>query len=94
MGITDQFYDVVHQCSTNVMTPKKPACCGTAGDKGLRYTEFSQYASRKAIQISGEKLPGMGISSSLTCELGLSQISELKFTNVLALFCRAASLTP
>ena len=94
MGITDQFYDVVHQCSTNVMIPKKPACCGTAGDKGLRYTEFSQYASRKAIQISGEKLPRMGISSSLTCELGLSQISELKFTNVLALFCRAAGLTP
>ena len=94
MGITDQFYEVVRHCSKNVVTPAKPTCCGTAGDKGFRYSQFSQFAAQKAIQISDKKFPSVGVSSSLTCELGLSQASELKFTNLLALFSRAASLTP
>ena len=94
MGITGQFYELVRYCSKNVVIPEKPACCGTAGDKGLRYLEFSNYASQKAIQISSKEFPSMGISSSLTCEIGLSQSSKLKFTNLLSLFCRAAGLTP
>jgi len=94
MGITDQFYEVVRHCSKNVVTPAKPTCCGTAGDKGFRYSQFSQFAAQKAIQFSDKKFPNVGVSSSLTCELGLSQASELKFTNLLALFSRAASLTP
>ena len=94
MGITGQFYELVRYCSKNVVIPEKPACCGTAGDKGLRYLEFSNYASQKAIQISSEEFPNMGVSSSLTCEIGLSQSSKLKFTNLLSLFCRAAGLTP
>ena len=94
MGITSQFYELVRYCSKSVVIPEKPACCGTAGDKGLRYLEFSNYASQKAIQISSEEFPSIGISSSLTCEIGLSQSSKLKFTNLLSLFCRAAGLTP
>ncbi len=70
LGEAQGLIDIVSRCTTQVVVPEGIHCCGFAGDKGFYQPELNAHALRSlkdAVQQCGE-----GISTSRTCEIGLS----------------------
>ena len=62
------------------------SCCGFAGDKGFTTPELNEHALRSlknAVQICDE-----GISTSRTCEIGLSRHGEIDYHGLVYLVDR------
>ncbi|WP_150306153.1 FAD-binding and (Fe-S)-binding domain-containing protein [Pseudomonas saliphila] len=71
LGEAQGLIDIVKRCTTQVVIPEGIHCCGFAGDKGFTTPELNAHALRHlkdALQHCAE-----GISTSRTCEIGLSQ---------------------
>ena len=69
-------------CSKTVETTVEPFCCGTGGDRSIRFPELPQNAVDQLMdKISSKK----GISSSRTCELGLQESTSIEFSSIEAL---------
>jgi D-lactate dehydrogenase len=64
----------------------EPFCCGTGGDRSLRVPELPKNAVNQSLQ---GITSAHGISSSRTCELGLSEAMGIKFSSIEALMYRA-----
>lgn len=70
LGESQALIDLARRCSNNVVIPEGIHCCGFAGDKGFTTPELNAHALRSlkdAVQQCDE-----GISTSRTCEIGLS----------------------
>ena len=71
LGESQALIDLARKCSTNVVIPEGIHCCGFAGDKGFTTPELNSHSLRtlkEAVQHCSE-----GISTSRTCEIGLTQ---------------------
>jgi D-lactate dehydrogenase len=71
LGEAQGMIDIVRRCTTEVVIPEGIHCCGFAGDKGFTTPQLNGHALRdlkSAVQYCEE-----GISTSRTCEIGLSQ---------------------
>ncbi|ROM90729.1 FAD-binding and (Fe-S)-binding domain-containing protein [Pseudomonas brassicacearum] len=71
LGESQALIDLARRCSKNVVIPEGIHCCGFAGDKGFTTPELNAHSLRTlkdAVQHCSE-----GISTSRTCEIGLSQ---------------------
>ncbi|MCJ8169878.1 FAD-binding and (Fe-S)-binding domain-containing protein [Atopomonas sediminilitoris] len=70
LGEAEHLIELAKLCSQNVVIPEGIHCCGFAGDKGFTTPELNQHALKRlknAVQECSE-----GISTSRTCEIGLS----------------------
>ncbi|MCY1436949.1 hypothetical protein D9M71_530910 [compost metagenome] len=70
LGEAQGLIDIVRRCTRKVVVPEGIHCCGFAGDKGFTTPELNSHALRSlrdAVQECAE-----GISTSRTCEVGLS----------------------
>ena len=70
LGESQALIDLARLCSKQVVIPEGIHCCGFAGDKGFTTPELNAHALRSlkdAVQYCSE-----GISTSRTCEIGLS----------------------
>ena len=77
LGEAQGLIDIARRCSTQVVIPEGIHCCGFAGDKGFTRPELNAHALRSlkdAVQICEE-----GISTSRTCEIGLSTHSGIDY---------------
>lgn len=77
LGEADALIAIARRCSTQVVVPEDIHCCGFAGDKGFNLPELNQHALRtlgSAVQ-SCE----LGVSTSRTCEIGLSSHSGVDY---------------
>ena len=81
--------DIARLCSTQVVIPEGIHCCGFAGDKGFTTPELNAHSLRTlkdAVQHCSE-----GISTSRTCEIGLSQHGGIDYHGLVYLVDRVTT---
>ncbi|PHQ25795.1 4Fe-4S ferredoxin [Marinobacter guineae] len=89
LGEAEGLIDIARRCSTKVVVPEGIHCCGFAGDKGFNVPELNAHALRTL----PEQTAGCaeGISTSRTCEIGLSRHSGLDYHGLVYLVDRVTS---
>ena len=86
LGEAQGLIDIVRRCTEQVVIPEGIHCCGFAGDKGFSQPELNAHALRTlkdAVQQCHE-----GISTSRTCEIGLSSHSGIDYHGLVYLVDR------
>ncbi len=92
LGEAQGLIDIVRRCTTQVVVPEGIHCCGFAGDKGFNVPELNSHALRSlqdAVQQCGE-----GVSTSRTCEIGLSQHAGIDYHGLVYLVDRVTRARP
>ncbi len=88
LGEAQALIDIARRCANEVVIPEGIHCCGFAGDKGFTTPELNEHALRSlknAVQICEE-----GISTSRTCEIGLSRHGEIDYHGLVYLVDRTS----
>lgn len=86
LGEAQGLIEIVRRCAQTVVIPEGIHCCGFAGDKGFTTPELNAHALRElkaAVQGCNE-----GISTSRTCEIGLSQHAGIDYHGLVYLVDR------
>lgn len=86
LGESQALIELARLCSVNVVVPEGIHCCGFAGDKGFTTPELNAHSLRtlkNAVQYCQE-----GISTSRTCEIGLSQHGGIDYHGLVYLVDR------
>ncbi|MCG4454395.1 FAD-binding oxidoreductase [Pseudomonas sp. MMS21-TM103] len=86
LGEAQGLIDIVRHCTSQVVIPEGIHCCGFAGDKGFTTPELNAHSLRdlkSAVQYCEE-----GISTSRTCEIGLSQHGGIDYHGLVYLVDR------
>ena len=86
LGEAQGLLDIVSRCTQNMVVPEGIHCCGFAGDKGFNVPQLNAHALRAlkdAVQQCGE-----GVSTSRTCEIGLSQHGGIDYHGLVYLVDR------
>ncbi|MVW76694.1 FAD-binding and (Fe-S)-binding domain-containing protein [Pseudomonas xionganensis] len=88
LGEAQGLIDIVRRCTSEVVIPEGIHCCGFAGDKGFTTPQLNSHALRSlkdAVQHCDE-----GISTSRTCEIGLSQHGGIDYHGLVYLLDRVS----
>ncbi|MDU9391305.1 FAD-binding and (Fe-S)-binding domain-containing protein [Pseudomonas sp. zfem002] len=86
LGESQALIDLARLCSKQVVIPEGIHCCGFAGDKGFTTPELNAHSLRSlkdAVQYCEE-----GISTSRTCEIGLSTHAGIDYHGLVYLVDR------
>lgn len=86
LGEAQALIDIARRCAKDVIVPEGIHCCGFAGDKGFTTPELNAHALRSlkdAVQVCDE-----GISTSRTCEIGLSRHGGIDYHGLVYLVNR------
>ncbi|MFG5864485.1 FAD-binding and (Fe-S)-binding domain-containing protein [Metapseudomonas sp. CR1201] len=86
LGEAQGLIDIVKRCTREVVVPEGIHCCGFAGDKGFTTPELNAHSLRSlkdAVQICDE-----GVSTSRTCEIGLTQHGGIDYRGLVYLVDR------
>ena len=89
LGESQALIDIARLCSTHVVIPEGIHCCGFAGDKGFTTPELNAHSLRTlkdAVQHCSE-----GISTSRTCEIGLTQHGGIDYHGLVYLVDRVSA---
>ncbi|WP_300728187.1 FAD-binding and (Fe-S)-binding domain-containing protein [Pseudomonas sp.] len=89
LGESQALIDIARLCSTDVVIPEGIHCCGFAGDKGFTTPQLNAHSLRTlkdAVQHCSE-----GISTSRTCEIGLSQHGGIDYHGLVYLVDRVST---
>ena len=88
LGEAQALIDIARRCAKEVVIPEGIHCCGFAGDKGFTTPELNAHSLRSlkdAVQVCSE-----GISTSRTCEIGLSQHGGIDYHGLVYLVNRVS----
>ncbi len=88
LGEAEHLIEIARRCAKTVVIPEGIHCCGFAGDKGFTTPELNAHALRSlkdAVQVCEE-----GISTSRTCEIGLSHHSGIDYHSLVYLLDRVS----
>jgi D-lactate dehydrogenase len=90
MGSADKLHAIVARCCDQVVSVDAVQCCGFAGDRGFTHPELNAHALRhlKAALPAG---CDAGVSSSRTCEIGLSEAAGVPYRSFIQLVDACAS---
>ncbi|UTW09312.1 FAD-binding and (Fe-S)-binding domain-containing protein [Pseudomonas benzenivorans] len=86
LGEAEGLIEIARRCAREVIVPEGIHCCGFAGDKGFTTPELNAHALRSlkdAVQHCSE-----GLSTSRTCEIGLSQHAGIDYHGLVYLVDR------
>jgi D-lactate dehydrogenase len=86
LGESQALIDLARKCSKQVVIPEGIHCCGFAGDKGFTTPELNAHSLRTlkdAVQFCSE-----GVSTSRTCEIGLTRHGEIDYHSLVYLVDR------
>ncbi|MGK9417203.1 FAD-binding and (Fe-S)-binding domain-containing protein [Pseudomonas cedrina] len=86
LGESQALIELARRCAKTVVIPEGIHCCGFAGDKGFTTPQLNAHALRSlkdAVQYCSE-----GISTSRTCEIGLSQHGGIDYHGLVYLVDR------
>ena len=88
-GLDGQLLTIVARCTPHLVTVEEVACCGFAGDRGFVQPELNAHALR---HLKAALPPGCasGVSSSRTCEIGLSEFAGVPYRSFIQLVERCA----
>lgn len=83
LGQAEKLQRLLAVCTNTVVIPEGISCCGFAGDKGFMLPELTAAAlSSLACQVSE---CSRGVSSSRTCEIGLSHHAGIEYQHIVYL---------
>lgn len=80
IGMEQNLYKLAQLCSEKV-TMVQSNCCGFAGDRGFTYPELNKYGQRHLAEQIPHATEG-GYSTSRTCEIGMSEYSDVNFKSI------------
>ncbi|MFT2109875.1 FAD-binding and (Fe-S)-binding domain-containing protein [Marinomonas sp. 2405UD68-3] len=89
-GLANKMMLLASKLSNNVFIPDDITCCGFAGDKGF----FTPELNASALRTLKSQLPEdttFGISSSRTCEIGLSEHSGIPYQSIFYLLDKVSN---
>jgi D-lactate dehydrogenase len=89
MGTAPKLLAIARRCSAQVQVVDEVQCCGFAGERGFMRPELNEHALRKLERA----LPAAcqaGYSTSRTCEIGLSEMSDRPYQSILYLLERCS----
>ncbi|MBD1553786.1 FAD-binding and (Fe-S)-binding domain-containing protein [Pseudomonas typographi] len=92
LGESQAMIDLARRCSQQVIIPEGIHCCGFAGDKGFTTPQLNAHALRSlkgAVQHCSE-----GVSTSRTCEIGLSHHAGIDYHGLVYLVDRVTQPKP
>jgi D-lactate dehydrogenase len=88
LGQAGKLQQLLAACSNNVVIPEGINCCGFAGDKGFVLPQLNASAlSGLQQQVSG---CSQGVSTSRTCEIGLSGHAGIEYQHIVYLLDRCS----
>lgn len=90
MGNTTKLKALAAACAERVVTPAGVTCCGFAGDKGFFTPELNRHALRRLGKSLDEEITE-GVSTSRTCEIGLSEMSGIPYHSIAYLLDRCST---
>lgn len=90
MGLQDALLDVARACCTEATMPDAVGCCGWAGDKGFTTPELNAHALRDLRAALPAGCAG-GVSTSRTCEIGLSEHAGVNYRSIVYLVDEASA---
>jgi len=79
LGLTGALEGLAQRCSDVVVVPIAAGCCGFAGDRGLMVPELSSAALLAEADEVRRGLHDDYVSSSRTCEIGLTRATDRPF---------------
>lgn len=89
LGQSDKLKQLLSACTHQVVVPEGISCCGFAGDKGFVLPELNASA------LSGLKQQvsacSQGVSTSRTCEIGLSRHAGIEYQHIAYLLDRCSN---
>lgn len=89
-GIADDMIKLTQLLTNNLIVPNDISCCGFAGDKGFSLPELNQ----SALATLREQIPStcqQGVSSSRTCEIGLSEHAGIPYQSIFYLLDKVST---
>jgi D-lactate dehydrogenase len=90
MGSVDKLLAIASDCSESVATSDAVQCCGFAGERGFVRPELNEHALRHLKASLPADCSG-GVSSSRTCEIGLSEAAGFPYQSILYLVERCSA---
>jgi D-lactate dehydrogenase len=80
MGLVAKWTATIRACADEVVVPLSAGCCGFAGDRGFTHAELTDAATRaEAAEILAGGTFDFHVSSSRTCEIGMSRATGRVF---------------
>jgi D-lactate dehydrogenase len=89
LGLTPKLERIARACSESVSVPLHAGCCGFAGDRGFLFPELTESATRReAAEVQAGRHDAY-VSSSRTCEIGLTRATGQTYRSYLYLLEQA-----
>lgn len=90
-GLVPQLLAVLHLAADEVVVPVEAGCCGFAGDRGFTHPELTASATRReAAELRTHAPCDLYVSSSRTCEIGMSRATGMRFESFWSLLDAAS----
>lgn len=91
LGLADQLARIVRACADECFVPLSAGCCGFAGDRGFTHPELTAAATaREAAEIDAAGLFDIYVSTSRTCEIGMTRATGRSFVSIWHLLDRVS----
>jgi D-lactate dehydrogenase len=82
LGLVAKLTETIAACADEVLVPVEAGCCGFAGDRGFTHPELTEAATRaEAGEIEAAGVFDVHVSSSRTCEIGMSRATGRAFVS-------------
>jgi D-lactate dehydrogenase len=82
LGLAAKLTAMVAACADDAIVPIDTGCCGFAGDRGFTHPELTEAAtSAEAAEIDAIAPCDFYVSSSRTCEIGMSRATGRSFVS-------------
>jgi D-lactate dehydrogenase len=82
LGLVAKLTATMRACADEVVVPLDAGCCGFAGDRGYTHPELTEAATRpEADALAAAGLFDVCVSSSRTCEIGMSRATGRPFVS-------------
>ena len=82
LGLAGALAAVMRACADEVVIPIEAGCCGFAGDRGFTHPELTRAATRaEAAGLAAEGACDLHVSSSRTCEIGMSRATGRSYVS-------------
>jgi D-lactate dehydrogenase len=90
LGLVAKLTAVVKACADEAIVPIEFGCCGFAGDRGFTHPELTEAATRaEAAEIDALPPCDFYVSSSRTCEIGMTRATGKEFRSFWSLLDEA-----
>jgi D-lactate dehydrogenase len=81
-GLVPRLVAIMRAAAADVVLPLEAGCCGFAGDRGFTHPELTESATRReAAELASGPPCNFYVSSSRTCEIGMSRATGHEFNS-------------